>query len=87
MFLDLLDPDPSIFVRIRIRNWILQSKEKIGKKNLDLYCFFYDFFNDFSSLKNDLNVPSKSNKQKIKKIFFLASLRPLTKRAGSGSVS
>jgi hypothetical protein len=34
-------------------------------------------------LKNDVNVPSKSNNQKN----LLASLRSLTKLAGSGSIS
>jgi hypothetical protein len=44
-----LDPDPSI---------IMQK----NKKNLDSYYFVTLF--DFLSLKNDVNVPSKSNKQK-----------------------
>jgi hypothetical protein len=35
---------------------------KISKKNLDSYNFVTLF--DFLSLKNDVNVPSKSNKQK-----------------------
>ena len=43
------DPDPSI---------IMQN----SKKNLDSY-YFVTFF-DFLSLKNNVNVPSKSNKQK-----------------------
>ena len=43
------DPDPSI---------IMQN----SKKNLDSYYFVTLF--DFLSLKNDVNVPSKSNKQK-----------------------
>jgi hypothetical protein len=47
MFLDLLDPDPSLFVRIQI----IPSPSKNSKKNRDL-------------LKSDVNVPSKSNKQK-----------------------
>ncbi len=38
---------------------------------------------DFLSLKNDVNVPSKSNKQKN----FLMSWRSLTKIAGSGSIT
>jgi hypothetical protein len=45
---------------------------------------------DFLSLKNDVNVASKSNKQKklCKKInFLLASWRSMTKTAGSGSES
>ncbi len=44
------DPDPSI---------IMQNN---GKKNLDSYYFMTLF--DFLSLKNDVNVPSKSKKQK-----------------------
>ncbi len=43
-----LDPDPSI---------IMQN----SKTNLDSY-YFITFF-DFLSLKNDVNVASKSNKQ------------------------
>jgi hypothetical protein len=43
------DPDPSI---------IMQN----SKKNLDSYYFVIHF--DFLSLKNDVKVPSKSNKQK-----------------------
>jgi hypothetical protein len=43
------DPDPSI---------IMQN----SKKNLDSYYFVTLF--DFLSLKNDVNVPSKSKKQK-----------------------
>jgi hypothetical protein len=42
------DPDPSI---------IMQN----SKKNFDSY-YFLSFF-DFLSLKNDVNVPSKSDKQ------------------------
>jgi hypothetical protein len=34
----------------------------VGKKNLDSYYFVTLF--DFLSLKNDVNIPSKSNKQK-----------------------
>jgi hypothetical protein len=44
--------------------------------------------NAFLSLKNDLNVPSKSIKQKSVEItFFLASCMSLTEIAGSGSRS
>jgi hypothetical protein len=46
------DPDPSIIVQN-------------SKKNLDSYYFVTLF--DFSSLKNDVNVPSKSNK--LEKMF------------------
>ncbi len=44
----------------------------------------------FLSLKNDVNVPSKSNKQKkiaLKISFLLASWRLITKIAGAGSIS
>ncbi len=43
----------------------------------------------YISLKNDVNVPSKSNKQKNRKkhLYFVGILRLLTKRAGSGSES
>ncbi len=44
-----LDPDPSIII-------------KNNKKNLESYYFVTLF--DFLSLKNNVNVPSKSNKQK-----------------------
>jgi hypothetical protein len=43
------DPDPSIIM-------------KSSKKNLDSYYFVTLF--DLLSLKNDVNVPSESNKQK-----------------------
>jgi hypothetical protein len=53
-----LDPNPYI---------IMQS----SKKNLDSYYFLTLI--DFLSLTNDVNVPSKSNKQKkfVEKISFL----------------
>jgi hypothetical protein len=47
-----LDPDPSIVI----------SSCKNNKKNLESYYLVTLF--DFLSLKNNLNVPSKSNKQK-----------------------
>jgi hypothetical protein len=53
------DPDPSI---------ILLLPSKNSKKNLDSYCFVTSF--GLFILKNDVNVPSKSNKQKN---FFLVS--------------
>jgi hypothetical protein len=49
-----MDPDPDPFI-------ILLSSSKNSKKNLDSYCFVTSF--DFLSLKNDVNVPSKNNKQ------------------------
>jgi hypothetical protein len=52
------DPDPSII------------KQKNSKKNLDSYCFMTS--SGLFILKNYVNVPSKTNKQKtfIKKIVF-----------------
>ncbi len=46
MLLDLLDPDRSLFVRIRIRIWvrILPSSSKNNKKNLDFSCFVTFFY-------------------------------------------
>jgi hypothetical protein len=69
-------PDPHVFrpagsgstceVWIRIRLWIripiLLSSCKNNKKNLESYYFVTLF--DFLSLKNNVKVPSKSNKQK-----------------------
>ena len=53
---------------VRIR--ILLSSCKNNKKNLDSYYFVTLF--DVISLKNDVNVPSKSNQQKnlFEKIVF-----------------
>jgi hypothetical protein len=60
MFLGLLDldPDPLVTGTDPDPSIIKQN----SKKNLDFYCFVT------LSLKNDVNVPSKSNKQKN---FFL----------------
>ncbi len=50
-----MDPDPSI----------------IKQKTLIPSTVFCDFFLDFLSLKNDVNVPSKSNKKNFsKKLVF-----------------
>ncbi len=55
-----------VWIWIRILLWIririLLSSCKNSKKNLDSYNFVTIF--DFLSLKNDVNVASKSNKQK-----------------------
>ncbi len=56
-----MDPGPSII------------KQK-SKKNLHSHCFVttFDFLSfKFLSLKNDVNVPSRSNKQKIVFTSFL----------------
>ena len=66
-------PDPfqiesTYYIRIRIRILLLSCKN--SKKNLDSYYFVTLF--DFLSLKNDVNVASKRNKQKncVKKLVF-----------------
>ncbi len=60
MFLGILDPDTLVRGPDPI---LLSSSKKIVSFRL-LY--------DFSSLKNDVNVPSKINKQKnLKKLFFV----------------
>ncbi len=63
---------------------ILQSSSKISEKNLDSYCFLTSL--GLLSLKNDVNVPSKSNKQKTYYFCWLVE-RSLTKIAGSGAGS
>ncbi len=73
---------PHVFWASWIR--ILLSTSKIARKTLIptvLWLLLY-----FWSLKNDVNVPSKSNKQKsLKKIrFLLVSWRSKTKIIGSG---
>jgi hypothetical protein len=58
------------------------------KKNL--YFYSVSLLYDFSSLKKDVIVPSKRNTHKNmdkRNYFYLASLRSLTKRAGSGAGS
>jgi hypothetical protein len=60
MLLGFPDPDPLVRGRVWIRIRILPSC-KNSKKNLDSYYFATLF--DFLSLKKDVNVPSKSNKQ------------------------
>jgi hypothetical protein len=61
MFLSLLDPDPTLDPDLALDR-ILLSPCKNSKKNLDSYYFVTLF--DFLSMKNDVNVASKSNKQK-----------------------
>jgi hypothetical protein len=66
---------------------ILQSKSEKSKKNLDFYYLvFCDLFLIFLPLKPDVNVPSKSNKQKnlLKNLFFC---QPLTKKSKRPSKS
>ncbi len=61
MFLGLPDPDPLVRGMDPDPDPSIMQK-KISKKNLDSYYFVTLF--DILSLKNDVNVPSKSNKQK-----------------------
>ncbi len=62
-----------IRIRIRIAPWIRiripLSSSKNSKKNFDFYCFATFF--DFLFLKNDINLPSKSNKQKNFSIYLV----------------
>ncbi len=70
MFLGLLDPDP-------LRGMIPKPsiiKQKNKKKNLDCHCFVTSLW--LFSLKNGLNVPSKSNKLKFLKILVFVALPP-----------
>ncbi len=67
MFLSLPDMDPlvrgTVWIRIGLQILILLLSCKNSKKNLDSYYFLTLI--DFLSLKTDVNVPLKSNEQKI----------------------
>ena len=60
MLLGLPDPYPDPFVRGMDPDLSINMKN--SKKNLDSFYFVTLF--DFLSLKNDVNVPSNSNKHK-----------------------
>ncbi len=62
--LGLLDPDPDPLIRGMDPGPGPDPSmtKKNSKENLDSYCFVT--FSDFLSPKNDVNVPSKSKKQK-----------------------
>jgi hypothetical protein len=78
--------DPHVFGPPGSRSFYQQAK-KIRKSSIPTVLWL---LLDFLSLKNDVNVPSKSKKQKnfFKQIsFLLASWRSMTKIAGSGSGS
>ncbi len=69
-------------LRIRIRNHqseirirIFLSSSKNSKKNIDSYTVLW-LLSDFLSLKNDVNVPSKSKKQKKAGSSQSADLNP-----------
>ncbi len=62
MFFGLPDPDPDPLVRGMNPDPDPSSSCKNNMKNLESYYFVTIF--DFLSLKNNVNVPSKSNKQK-----------------------
>jgi hypothetical protein len=57
-----MDPDPASGSGSGLWIRILLSSCKNNKKNLESYYFVTLF--DILSLKNNVNVPSKSNKQK-----------------------
>jgi hypothetical protein len=59
MFLGFLDPDPNPLVR----GVDPAPDPSITKQEIPSFLLFCDFFY-FLSLKNVVNVPSKSNKQK-----------------------
>ncbi len=61
MFLGLPDPDPALLVR-GMDPAPDSSHQAKQQENLDFYCFVTSF--RLLSLKNYLNVPSESNKQK-----------------------
>jgi hypothetical protein len=84
MFLGLPDPDLDPLVRGMDQDTSLIKQN--SKKNLDSYCFVISF--GFVISENDVNVPSKSNKQKtyIKKFFFFVDLLEVNdENRGSGS--
>ncbi len=78
----------SIIQGYESRSGSFYHQAKIVRKTLTPGTALWLLF-DFLSLKNDVNVPSKSNKQKsfFKNCFLLASWRSMTKIAGSGSTS
>ncbi len=84
MFLGLLDPDPVV------RGIDPDPDPSIIVRKTLIPTVLWLLF-DLLSLKNYVNVPSKSNKQKsLKNIFLLASWRSMTKIAAgskSGSIS
>jgi hypothetical protein len=65
MFLGLLDPDPDPLLRGMDPHSDPSIINQNSKKNLDSYCFM-------TSLKNDVNVPSKSKKQKNVFLLFFS---------------
>ncbi len=82
MFLGILDPDP-LFRGMDPDPSII--KQKIVRKTLIPTSVLWLLFDYFSS-KNDVNVPSKSNKQKnFFFCFFFGVLSSMTKIEGSGA--
>ncbi len=77
-------PDPHVFRPPGSGSFYHQAK--IARKTLIPTVLW--LLLDFLSLKNDINVPSKSNKQNFFFIsFLLASWRSMTKIGRSGSIS
>jgi hypothetical protein len=71
--LGLPDPHPDPLVRDTDPDPAPSVIKKIVRKTSipTVLCFLYDF----SSMKNDVNVPSKSNKQNLEKTFFVDVLK------------
>ena len=81
MFLGFLDPDPYPLVRSMDPESGSFYQAKLVSISLIPTVLWLLF--DFLSLKNDVNVPSKSNEQKNFLLLFFCW--PVTKIAGSGS--
>jgi hypothetical protein len=62
---------------------ILQSSSKINKKTLDFYCFLSSFICEKCCIPGMYLQKVRSKKNN----FLFVSCRPMTKRAGSGSIS
>jgi hypothetical protein len=65
--LGLNDPDPLVKGTDPDQDFSITKQN--NKKNIDSYCFVTSYY--FLSLKNDVNVPSKSNNKNLGKINFL----------------
>ncbi len=64
------DPGPSPYI----------NKQKKLMKNLDFYCFVTSLWL-FLSLKNDVDVPSKRNKHREKKLIFVGVLKVIDEKS------
>jgi hypothetical protein len=87
MFVGLPDPDPSLFCTDPDPSINKQKKVRTTLISTILWLLFHFF--DFLSIKIDVNVPSKSNKQKILKqnVFFVGILSATEEKGEVGSGS